>query len=131
MEELEQRYVMTNRYKHLYKRYDGIVVSKLIYDDGVLVIQGFDNQTSLIVEISFLDIVIVRISDEGIRMRLINELGTTDSFVLVDESSQLLSWVREEGLHTRDMELAKHFIIFVGEEIYDVVSFSDPKILRT
>ena len=46
----------------------------------------------------------------------------------MDEESQLLSWIFEEGLHTRDMKLAKHFIVFVGEEVYDVVSFSEPRI---
>jgi hypothetical protein len=119
---------MAQRFKQLYKQVGSIAVSKLIYDDGILLIQGFDRHHSLVVEISFPDILTVRISGEGVRLRLIGELDITNSLVLVDEDSQLLTWVLEEGLHTRDMEFAKHFIVLVGEEIYDVVSISEPQI---
>ncbi|WP_445369971.1 hypothetical protein ACH5Y9_25435 (plasmid) [Methylomonas sp. BW4-1] len=121
---------MGNRYKQLYECDDSIAVSKLIYDDGELLIQGFDRHNSLVVELCFLDILIVRISDEGVRLRLLEELGALKSFVLVDENSQLLTWTLEESLHTRDTRLAKHFIVLVGEEIYDVVSFTEPRISR-
>lgn len=71
----------------------------------------------------------VRISDEGVRLRLIEKLGKDNSLVLVDLESQLLSWVFEEGLHARDIRQAKHFIVLMGEEVYDIVSFSDLRIL--
>lgn len=120
---------MVNRYKQLYERDDSIAISKLIYDDGVLLIQGFDRHNSLVIELSFLDILIVRISDEGVRLRLLEELGVLNSLVLVDEESHLLPWIFEESLHTRDVKLAQHFVVLIGEEIYDVVSFTEPRIL--
>jgi len=100
----------------------------LIYDDGELLIQGFDLRNSLVVEISFPDILVVRLSDEGVRLRLLDELGAFNPFVIIDEESQLLGWIQEESLHTRNTGLAKHFVIFAGEEIYDVVSFTEPRI---
>lgn len=122
---------MENRFKQLYIRNDSVVISKLIYDDGELRIQGFDRHSSLVVEFSFLDILIVRISDEGVRLRLLGELGIVSSLIIVDEESQLISWVLEESLHTRDIRQAKHFIALMGEEIYDVVSFTEPRISVT
>lgn len=120
---------MINRFKQLYALDNVIAVSKLIYDDGVLLIQGFNRNGSLVVELKFMEILIVRISDEGIRLRLIEELSANNSLFLIDQESQLLSWVFEESLHTRDIRQAKHFIVLMGEEIYDVVSFSEPHIL--
>lgn len=65
-----------------------------------------------------------------VRLKLLPELGTERGLVLIVEQSELIAWVLEEGLHTRDMRQAKHFLVFIGEEIVDVVSLSEPEILR-
>lgn len=101
-------------------------VSKVRHDDGILQIDGHDLEGGLRVRVYFPHPLVVRISDEGARLRLQQELGSEQSFILTDEDSPLLAWVAEEGLHTREMQMARHFIIVVGEEIVDVVSFTDP-----
>ena len=118
-----------NRYKILITQIESVVALKLIYDDGDLSIQGLDREGTLVVELRFRDVLLTRISPEGVRLRLIPELGAKRSLVLTDEQSELITWVLEEGLHTRDMRQAKHFLVFVGEEIVDVVSLSEPEVL--
>jgi hypothetical protein len=119
-----------SRYKTRYAQIDAVAALKLTYDDGDLRIQGLDRGASLVVELRFRDVLLTRISPEGVRLRLLPELGTERGLVLTDEQSELITWVLEEGLHTRDMRQAKHFLVFVGEEIVDVVSLSEPNILK-
>lgn len=120
---------MVSRFKQLHAQLPSAVVSKVTYDDGELHIHGFDRRGFLVVELRFSDLLLMRLSDEGVRLRLLKELGTTRAFVLLDEQSQLLSWLHNESLQTRDIKNAKHFIVIIGEEIVDVVSMSDPQIL--
>jgi hypothetical protein len=103
-------------------------VSKVVYDDGTIRIDGYDLAGLLQVRVFFPDLVFVRISDEGVRLRFQQDLDVERSFIVTDEDSPLLAWVAEEGLHTRDMEQARHYIILAGEEIVDVVSFSSPEV---
>ena len=117
-----------SRYKRWIKQVDSVVALKLVYDDGELRILGLDRASSVTVELYFQDILLIRISPEEVRLRLFQELGTVQSLVLIDEQSELIDWLSEEGLHTRDMRQSKHFIVFIGEEIIDVVSLSKPKV---
>jgi hypothetical protein len=103
-------------------------ISKIVYDDGILQVDGHDLEGLLRVRVLFPDPLFVRISDEGVRLRLQQEIGADQSFIFTDEDSPLLAWVAEEGLHTREMQQARHFIIVIGEEIVDVVSFSGPEV---
>lgn len=119
---------MVSRFKQLYARVHSAAVTKVIYDDGELRIQGFDRHGSLVIELRFPDFLLIRLSDEGLRLKLLKELGPTRSFVLLEEKSKLLSWLDDECLQTRDTKNAKHFIVIIGEEIVDVVSVSDPQI---
>jgi hypothetical protein len=118
------------KYKTYFAQIDSVVALKLIYDDGELCIQGLDRECSIVVELRFREVLLTRISPEGVRLRLVPELGPERGLVLTDEQSELISWVREEGLQTRDMRQAKHFLVFVGEEIVDVVSLCEPEILE-
>lgn len=120
---------MTNRYKQHYPLLGTVVALKLTYDDGELRIEGVDHVSSRVVELLFRDVLLTRISPEGVRLKLLPELGTERGLVLTDEQSELITWVQEEGLDARDMRQAKHFLVFVGEEIVDVVSLSEPEVL--
>ena len=120
--------MVENRFKTQYEQIDSVVALKLIYDDGDLRIHGLNREESLVVELHFRDVLLTRISPEGVRLRLLSELGTESGLLIVDEQSELITWVLEEGLRTRDMSKAKHFLVFVGEEIVDVVSLSEPEI---
>ncbi|MDA3832101.1 MAG: hypothetical protein PF495_01760 [Spirochaetales bacterium] len=123
---------MSNRHKQYYPLLATVAALRLTYDDGELRIEGLDHIGSQLVELLFRDVLFTRISPEGGRLRLLLELGTApQGLVLTDEQSELISWIQEEGLDTRDMHQAKHFIIFVGEEIVDVVSLSEPEVLRS
>lgn len=121
---------MVNRYKQYYPLLGTVAALKLTYDDGELRIEGFDHAGSQVVELLFRDVLLTRITPEEVRLRLLTELGTWHGLVLTDEQSELIAWVQEEGLDTRDMHQAKHFLVFVGEEIVDVVSLSEPEVLR-
>jgi len=121
---------MANRYKQYYPLLDTVAALKLTYDDGELRIEGFDHASSRIVELLFRDVLLTRISPEGVRLRLLPELGIERGLVLTDEQSELINWVQEEGLDTRDMRHAKHFLVFVGEELVDVVSLSEPEVKK-
>lgn len=122
---------MANRYKQYYPLLGTVAALKLTYDDGELRIEGLDHVSSRVVELLFRDVLLTRISPEGVRLRLLPELGTERGLVLTDEQSELITWVQEEGLDTRDMRQAKHFLVFIGEEIVDVVSLSEPEVLRS
>ena len=103
---------------------------KLIYDDGDLRIEGLDRAGSRVFELRFPDVLFTRITDEGVRLRLLPELGETRGLVLTDERSELITWVHDEGLRSRDMRDAKHFLVFAGQEIVDVVALSEPEISK-
>lgn len=120
--------MVQSRYQARSKQIDSVTALKLIYDDGDLRIQGLDHEGTLVVELRFRDVLLTRIAPEGVRLRLLPDLETTRSLVLTDEQSDLITWVIEEGLHTRDMRQAKHFLVLIGEEIVDVVSLSEPEV---
>lgn len=119
---------MDNRFKEYYEQSQSVITSKLIYDDGVLTIQGFNQSGSLVIEIDFPDILVVRASDEGIRLKLLHELGPKRALIIVDQQSKLLAWLQDENKQTRDISKARHFIVLIGEEIIDVISISEPMI---
>jgi hypothetical protein len=120
-----------SRYKTNFAQVDSSVTAvKLIYDDGDLRVQGLDRSGSLVIELHFRDVLLTRVTPEGVRLRLLPELKTVRGFVLTDEQSELITWVHEEGLRTRDMREAKHFLIVFPEEIVDVVALSDPQISK-
>jgi len=120
--------MVRSRFKTYFARIDSLAALKLIYDDGDLRIQGLDRGSSPVIELRFRDVLLTRISPEGVRLRLLPELGAERDLVITDEESELITWVLEEGLHTRDMRQAKHFLVFVGEEIVDVVSLREPEV---
>ena len=121
---------MANRFKQHFARVDSVSAMKLIYDDGDLRIEGLDRAGSRVFELRFPDVLLTRITDEGVRLRLLPELGGVHGLVLTDEQSELITWVHDEGLRTRDMREAKHFLVFAGEEIVDIVALSEPEISK-
>jgi hypothetical protein len=130
-EERESRSGMVrNRFGTLVWQMASVTALKLVYDDGDLRIQGLDRVGALVVELRFSDVLLTRITPEGVRLRLLAELGATRGLVLTDERSELIPWVFDEGLNSRDMRLAKHFLVFIGEEIVDVVSLSEPTVTK-
>lgn len=121
---------MDNRYKLYYPFLSTVTNLRLTYDDGDLRIKGIDRSGSQVIELRFRDILLTRILDEGIRLKLLTELGTVRALILIDSQSELLGWLIEESLQTRDIAQAKHFLVLAGEEIVDVVSLSEPDILE-
>jgi hypothetical protein len=119
---------MKNRYKQYYCLPGRISSSRLIYDDGSLRIEGRDQSGSVLIEFLFEEVLLVRITDEGIRLKLQRDLGAKRAIAFLDEQSDLTDWLRQESLCTRDFEGVKHYILFIGEEAFDVVSSSEPLI---
>lgn len=117
---------MTNRYEKYYSFPVDTTSSQMIYDDGLLRIHGFDRANVAVVEIRFNDALLIRITDEGARLKLWRDLGTMRALILIDQQSDLLNWLFQENFQSRDLGLAKHYIISVGEEVFDIVSISEP-----
>jgi len=118
-----------DRFQSIVPSIPGIQKAYLIYDDGLLRIQGRDRDDSIVVEFRFVGPLLTRVSDEGVRLKLIPDLPQDGSVILRDQQSELLAWIADEGLHTREMKSVMHFVVFVGEEIIDVVAFDDPEII--
>ena len=121
---------MAHRYKERFPEVHSAEIMKLVYDDGDLRIEGLDRNRSQVIGLRFRDVLLTRIAPEGVRLRLLPELGTQRGLVLTDEQSELTSWVLEEGLGTRNMRDAKHFMVRIGEEIVDVVALSDLEVTK-
>jgi hypothetical protein len=119
---------MAIRYGVVYSAQVPIQSCKVIFDDGLLTIEGFDKGGDRVATVVFNNVILTQVTDEGARLRLIKELGGSYAFVVSDKESRLLAWLKEEGLETRDFGGAGHFIIFAGEEVVDVVSFAQPEI---
>jgi hypothetical protein len=102
--------------------------SRLLYDDGYLHIEGLDRHGSVLIDFKFEELLFIRITDEGIRLRLQRDLGANQAIAFLDEQSDLPGWLRQESLCTRDFDGIKHYILFIGEEAFDVVSLSEPLI---
>ena len=119
---------MVNKYKERFKQLDGISASRVVYDDGELRIEALNRAGSVVVLLQFYDVLLTRISDEGTQLRLLQELGSNRALVFEVQQSDIVTWLLGESLHTRDLKDAKHFLIFIGEEIVDVISFSEPEI---
>jgi hypothetical protein len=117
-----------SKYETFAEDVDSVAKLKLVYDDGDLRVQGLDHSDSLVVELRFRDVLTTRISYEGVRLRLLRELKSRGGFVLKVKQSELIEWVHDEGLQTRDLTHAEHFFVFVGEEVVEVVALSDPEI---
>lgn len=117
---------MTDRFEEYYSLHADIMSSHLTYDDGILCIRGLDRAKMAVVEITFNDILLFRGTDEGVRLRLWRDLGMMRALVLIDKQSDIISWFLHESLETRDLTLAKHYIVSVGEEVFDILSISEP-----
>lgn len=100
---------------------------KVLYDDGVLTIHGYNRGGSRIFQIQFDSVVFVTVADESTRLGLFHLFNQNrPDLIMIDEESGLIEWLKKEGLGTRDFGGAKHFIVTSGEEIIDVISFSSP-----
>ena len=117
-----------SRYQVLLNQIATVAALKLSYDDGDLRIHGLSRGEEIVVELHFIDVLLLRIAPEGVRLKLQKELGEAHGLVLTDEQSKLIAWVFDEGMQTRDMSDAKHFLVLIGEEIVDVVSLAEPEI---
>ncbi|MDD2468987.1 MAG: hypothetical protein PHI97_33880 [Desulfobulbus sp.] len=119
---------MRSKYEIYYPPIGGITTLRLTYDDGILFIEGFNRTDARVVELHFCDILLVRILDEGMRLNLINDIMKKQALVLLNQQSELLTWLSEESLQTRDLSKANHYLVLIGEEIIDIVSLSEPVI---
>jgi hypothetical protein len=104
------------------------VACRVVYDDGVLSIEGYDQNTTAVIKVEFGNVVHVRISDEGGRIRLLQAMGNQRGLVMIDKRSTLLDWVIEEALETRQPSQLKHYLIFLGEEVIDVIAPASPEV---
>jgi len=109
----------------------GVAFSRLLYEDGKSTIQGIDRTGSIVGEVKFDYVLVTRIADEGSRLRLLREIGEDHASILKDEQSELIAWLDEEGLGTRDLMQAKHYIFLLGEDVIDVVALSEPYFKRS
>ncbi|MEE7545960.1 hypothetical protein HF319_01905 [Xanthomonas sp. Kuri4-1] len=94
--------------------------------DGVLEIEGRGVLDDVIVRITFESVLVVRICDEGVRIRLSQNDDCEHALMLSQKDSDISRWVADEGLNTRDMSAVNSYIIFIGEEVLDVVTSSSP-----
>lgn len=119
---------MVDRYKQYYCSPVRIPSSRLIYDDGFLKIQGLERSGSVLIDFIFEDVLLVRIADEGIRLKLQKDIGFNQAIIFLDRQSDLPGWLRQECLCTHDFDNANHYVLFIGEEVFDVVALSEPLI---
>lgn len=119
---------MNDRITTLYSSEILYVSSKLVYDDGVVSIQGFDGSGKSAVEVSFPDVLLVRVTEEGGRLRLLRIIEDRKALICLHEESELVAWYSDENLSIRDVSDVKHFILLIGEEIIDVLSLSMPSV---
>lgn len=118
---------METRYSILHSKV-GAAASKIEYDDGVLRIRCLDREEKALAAIEFENVLLMRLTDEGTRLRLLTELAGQHGLVMLDNESSLMQWIQEESRGTRDLTRARHYLIFSGEEVVDVVSLVQPKI---
>ncbi|MFC3815295.1 hypothetical protein [Lysobacter sp. GCM10012299] len=123
------RFVMGTRYQVVHAPFQAVCSSRITYDDGALRIAGCDRHDSVIAEVRFEDPLSVSISEEGTRLRSLQALGGIVGSIVKDTASELLAWLDAEALGTRDMANAQHFIVRIGEEIVDVICFTDPVVM--
>jgi hypothetical protein len=119
-----------SRYVEWYPRIPSLAVCRLSYDDGCLEVNGLYKDGMLAVNIKFSGVLFSSISYEGVRLRLIEDLETPVSLVLVDKSSDLIRWVKDESFRARDLREARHYLIFIGNEVVDVISVEEPEICQ-
>lgn len=119
---------MEERFKVRLPTVEGVVRTLVVYDDGVVRLQAFGRNGDSLVTIRFVGPLMVRIADEGVRLWLLGHLGDMRGTILLDERSELSPWTFDEGLHTRDMSLVRHFILLLGEEVVDVLAFDEPDV---
>lgn len=99
---------------------------KVIYDDGMLSLDGLDRDGMVVVHIQFGSLLLFRLADEGLRLKLFGELSGTRGVLLYQKDSDLLSWAANESMHTKDPNDFRHFIVLLGEEVIDVISSVAP-----
>jgi hypothetical protein len=117
---------MNSRFEVIHARKKLVQSMRLVSDDGLLTIDAIDRNGVVLAKLTFKSPLLVRIADEGARLRLWGELGEMRGLLLLDNESDLPGWVHREGFETRDVSNAKHFIVCAGEEVVDVVSIALP-----
>jgi hypothetical protein len=117
-----------SRFQEISSRKNEWVSSCSAYNDGAFHVDLYRSRGgSATLRIVFPDVIFVRVSDEGVRLSLINSLAEAPGgMILLDLNSELLTWLDGELLQTRDLSSARHYIVTAGEEIIDVVSAADP-----
>lgn len=103
--------------------------SNVVFDDGRLVIQGRSGAGSVILEVEFSSVDFICISDEGARLRLFAEMGERRGAVVRCNEGSLMSYFVDESLLTRSGHELSHLIFMIGEEVIDVISADEPKVL--
>jgi hypothetical protein len=128
--ELGSRFAMESKITRLDRSPYQISSSKITFEDGCLRLEGADGDGKPVFMASFDGILLFRVADEGARLRLIRSGQYKNDLVAEILQSHLITWLKDESLDSRDISQLKHFLIFLGEEIVDVISFTEPKIER-
>jgi hypothetical protein len=81
------------------------------------------------VEIRFPAIHFLSISDEGSRLRLLNDLGDVRATILKTRGDPVVSQFLAESLGTLESLPLAHYLVLLGEEIFDVISGYAPEVI--
>lgn len=100
--------------------------SNVVFDDGVVLVQGRAPDDVAVLEVEFPSVEFLGISDEGSRLRLLNDLDGLRGALLKSRDGDLLRYFADESLHTREGIELTHYIFMIGEEIIDVITREEP-----
>ena len=102
--------------------------SRILIEDGFFVAEAIAVNGAILASVSFDQVVAVRVTDEGVRLGFLKNKKFEEDAVVEIFNSEFVSWLESESMSTRNLAPLRHFSIFLGEEVIDVVSACGPTI---
>lgn len=119
---------MSSKYEVVLERLPDVCFSRVSFDDGALLVQGGREDGAIAIEVSFPGVHFVGITDEGSRLRLLQDLKGVRGTILRSKSDPVMRQFISESLDTLDGVELSHYILMLGEEIIDVISGYEPDV---
>ena len=106
-----------------------LYLKHLIDNTNTLKIVFCNTQNDDLLHVDFADHITYRNTDEGDRMRFLNQVDKMDEWPIYEvEKSSYISWFCAENYNIHDPNKFKHFLFATQNDFIDVLSISDPHI---
>ncbi len=119
---------MTARYETFLPRRVIVARAVMAYANGRLRLDGLNARGGTVLSLAFDDVRFLRCCPADAHPELRREQQDPAACITLDHRSAITLWLHAANYDARDLRDARHYIAFIGQEIFDVIAMRAPEI---